>query len=172
MLSSQSVYHMALGFERELGLSYWDDVCPPTSGVHIRAGNGEGLLVNWRARMKAPGQSVDQRIKMPRWMEEFQRHGGQLLIKEANVAELERYAETSDLVIVANGKGEIGKLFERDAERSRFDKPMRTISLTYVHGMLPRSDYSALNISINPGVGEYVNFPCISHCGPCDIINL
>ena len=56
VLSSPSMYEMALGFERELGLSSWDDVCPPTSGVHIRAGNGEGLLVNWRARMKAPGQ--------------------------------------------------------------------------------------------------------------------
>ena len=105
-------------------------------------------------------------------MEEFQRQGGQLLIEEASVAELERYAETSNLVIVASGKGEIGKLFERDAERSQFDKPMRTISLTYVHGMLPRSDYCALNISINPGIGEYVNFPGITHCGPCDIINL
>ncbi len=76
VLPSQSMYDMALGFECELGLSYWDDVCPSTSGVHIRGGNGEGLLVNWRARMKAPGQSVDQRIKIPRWMEEFQRQGG------------------------------------------------------------------------------------------------
>ncbi len=49
---------------------------------------------------------------------------------------------------------------------------MRTISLTYVHGMLPRSDYSALNISINPGIGGYVNFPGITDCWPCDIINL
>lgn len=172
VLSSQSMYDMALGFERELGLALWDDICPPTVGVHLRAGSGEGLGVDWRARMKAPGQSVDQRIKMPRWMEEFQRQGGNLVIEEAGLAELERYADSSDLVIVASGKGEIGKLFERDAERSVFDRPQRTISLTYVHGMLPRSDYSALNISINPGIGEYVNFPCITHTGPGDIINL
>ena len=172
VLSSQSMYDMALGFERELGLALWDDICPPTVGVHLRAGHGEGLGVDWRARMKAPGQSVDQRIKMPRWMGEFQRQGGNLVIEEAGLAELERYADSSDLVIVASGKGEIGKLFERDAERSVFDRPQRTISLTYVHGMLPRSDYSALNISINPGIGEYVNFPCITHTGPGDIINL
>jgi len=172
VLSSQSMYDMALGFERELGLALWDDVCPPTHGVHMRAGNGEGLLVDWRARMKAPGQSVDQRIKMPRWMKEFEHQGGNLVIEEAGLEELERYAQQSDLVIVAAGKGEIGKLFERDAERSQFDRPMRTISLTYVHGMLPRTDYSALNISINPGVGEYVNFPCITHTGAGDIINL
>jgi len=127
VLSSQSMYDMALGFERELGLALWDDICPPTMGVHMRAGNGEGLGVDWRARMQAPGQSVDQRIKMPRWMTEFQRHGGNLIIEEAGLAELERYAESSDLVIVASGKGEIGALFERDAERSVFDRPQRTI---------------------------------------------
>jgi len=172
VLSSQSMYDMALGFERELGLALWDDCCPPTVGVHMRAGSAEGLAVDWQARMHAPGQSVDQRIKMPRWMDEFERQGGNLIIEEAGLAELERYAESSDLVIVASGKGEIGKLFERDDERSVFDRPMRTISLTYVHGMKPRSDYRALGININPGVGEYVNFPCITHTGPGDIINL
>lgn len=172
VLSSQSMYDMALEFERELGLSFWDDSCPPTTGVHLRAGNEQGLLIDWRARMPAPGQSVDQRIKMPRWMAEFERLGGSLVIEEAGLAELERYAAASDLVIVASGKGEIGKLFERDAERSAFDRPLRTISLTYVHGMLPREDYSALNISVNPGIGEYVNFPCLTHSGAGDIINL
>lgn len=172
VLSSQSMYDMALSFERELGIAFWDEECPPTKGVHLRAGNGDGLLIDWRALMHAPGQSVDQRIKMPRWMQEFERLGGNLIIAEAGIDDLERYTQESDLVIVASGKGDIGKLFERDAERSQFDKPMRTISLTYVHGMLPREDFSALNISINPGIGEYVNFPGMTHSGPCDIINL
>lgn len=173
VMSSQSMYDMALGYERELGLNFWDDSCPPIDGVHMRAGNSEGqLMINWTARMRAAGQSVDQRIKMPRWMKEFQKRGGRLEIKDADIADLERYAASSDLVIVSTGKGEIGKLFERDAQRSQFDRPMRTIGLTYVHDMLPKSDYSALNISINPGVGEYVNFPALTNSGPCDIINL
>ncbi|HLV16547.1 MAG TPA: styrene monooxygenase/indole monooxygenase family protein [Pseudomonas sp.] len=172
VLSSQSMYDMALGFERELDLALWDDECPPISGVHMRAGNQQGLMVDWRSRMKAPGQSVDQRIKMPRWMDEFVRQGGNLIIKDADIEALERYAANSDLVIVASGKGEIGKLFARDDQRSVFDRPQRCISLTYVHGMLPRSDYSALNISINPGIGEYINFPCLTLSGPADIINL
>lgn len=173
VMSSQSMYDMAVGYERELGLAWWDDSCPPITGVHMRAGNSEGqTLIDWRSPMAAPGQSVDQRIKMPAWMREFERRGGQLLIEEADLAALERYAEASDLVLVASGKGEIGQLFERDAERSTFDRPMRTISLTYVHGMKPRSDYSALNISINPGIGEYVNFPALTLSGACDIINL
>lgn len=173
VMSSQSMYDMAVGYERELGLAFWDGVCPPISGVHFRAGDRSGQTpIDWRSPMGAPGQSVDQRIKMPVWMAEFERRGGRLLIEDAGVADLERYAAGSDLVVVSTGKGEVGKLFERDAERSTFDQPLRTISLTYVHGMKPRDDYSALNISVNPGIGEYVNFPALTLSGPCDIINL
>lgn len=173
VLSSQSMYAMALGHERELGLNFWDDACPPIDGVHMRVGAGEGeLMIDWTARLHASGQSVDQRIKMPRWMKEFEKRGGKLVIEDAGIDDLERYAAGSDLVIVASGKGEIGKLFARDAERSQFDQPLRTIGLTYVHGMLPKRDYSALNIGIHPGVGEYINFPALTTSGPCDIINL
>lgn len=170
--SSQSMYNMALSLERELGIAFWDDVAPLTDGVHIRAGQGDMLMVDWRARMTAPGQSIDQRIKMPRWMEEFEKRGGKLLLLDADIDALEQFAADSDLVIVATGKGEIGKLFERDESRCVFDKPQRCISLTYVHGMKPREDYSALNISLNPGIGEFVNFPCLTLSGPADIINL
>lgn len=173
VLSSQSMYAMALGHERELGLNFWDDACPPIDGVHMCVGTGEGeLMIDWSARMHAAGQSVDQRIKMPRWMKEFEQRGGKLVIEDAGIDDLERYAASSDLVIVASGKGEIGKLFARDAERSQFDQPLRTIGLAYVHGMLPKRDHSALNIGIHPGVGEYINFPALTNSGPCDIINL
>lgn len=173
VMSSQSMYDMAVGYERALGLALWDSECPPISGVHMRAGGSDGkLMIDWRSPMAAAGQSVDQRIKMPVWMREFERRGGRLLIEEVDIDALECHAAQSDLVVVSTGKGEIGRLFERDAERSVFDRPQRTISLTYVHGMKPRADYSALNISINPGIGEYINFPALTHSGPCDIINL
>jgi hypothetical protein len=80
--------------------------------------------------MAANGQSVDQRIKDARWMEGSTPRW-QLVIQEAGILETEQYAKDSDLVLVATGKGELGKLFERDAERSVFDRPMRTIALTY-----------------------------------------
>jgi hypothetical protein len=131
-----------------------------------------GTLIDFRARMSANGQSVDQRVKMPKWMDEFQRRGGNLVIGEVDMNELERLAETADLVLVATGKGDLGKLFERDALRCTFDRPQRSIALTYVHGMVPRDDFTALNININPGVGELVHFPALTHSGPCDIINI
>ena len=173
ILSSQSMYDLAVSHERALDIAYWDDTCPAIDGIHVRAGNAEmGLPIDFRARMSARGQSVDQRLKMPRWMNEFEKRGGNLVIADVGVADLERYAQESDLVIVAAGKGEIGKMFERDADRSQFDRPQRTIALTYVHGMVPRDDFTALNININPGIGELVHFPGLTLSGPCDIINI
>ena len=52
-------------------------------------------------------------------MKTFTERGGELLIREAGVADLENYARSSDLVILAGGKGDIVKLFERDAEPRR-----------------------------------------------------
>lgn len=170
--SSQSMYHMAVSQEREQGLLFWDDTCPPLQGMHVRAGNSEaGVMVDFRTRM-AEGQAVDQRLKFPRWMKEFERLGGKLVIQDVGLNEAEQWAEASDLLIVATGKGDLGKLFERDAARCQFDGPQRITALTYVHGMKPRDDFGAININVNPGVGEFVHFPGLTLSGACDIINL
>ena len=103
-------------------------------------------------------------------MQEFERRGGTLEIREATVRDLEDYAAASDLTIVAAGKGDIAKLFERDAEKSPFDKPQRALALTYLHGMTPRPDHSAVNFNLIPTVGEYFVFPALTNSGVCDIM--
>jgi hypothetical protein len=103
-------------------------------------------------------------------MAEFTRRGGEILYKEATVDDLEAWSQSYDLVIVAAGKGAIAQLFERDAERSFYDKPQRALALTYVHGMAPRAEYSAVSFNLIPGVGEYFVFPALTTSGPCDIM--
>ena len=88
----------------------------------------------WVYTLDKPGQAVDQRVKYPGWMKKFTECGGELVIHEAGIADLENYARGGDLVILAGGKGDIVKLFERDAERRLFDKPQRALALTYVTG--------------------------------------
>lgn len=56
-------------------------------------------------------------------MTEFVKRGGELMIREAGIDELEAGARNHDLVVVASGKGEISALFERDGSKSLFDKP-------------------------------------------------
>ena len=171
--SSQCMFANALDHERALGIEFWEDSCPPVEGIGLAVPNPEApgeKLIDWAARLDRVAQSVDQRVKFPRWMEHFEASGGDLVMHEATVADLERYADTSDLVVVASGKGEIGRFFERDAERSQFDQPMRALALTYVTGMTPRPEHSAVCFNLCPGVGEYFVFPAETIGGACEIM--
>jgi Styrene monooxygenase A putative substrate binding domain len=171
VMSSQCMFDTALTHERSLGLDFWGEECPPVEGVGLTVPDPEGgIAFSWAARLDAPANSVDQRVKMPRWIAEFETRGGKVDLVDAGVEDLERYAADSDLVIVAAGKGDVARLFERDAERSQFDKPQRALALTYVNGLTPRDDYSAVSFNIIPGVGEYFVFPALTTTGPCEIM--
>jgi hypothetical protein len=79
-------------------------------------------------------------------------------------------ARKNDLVIVAAGKGEIAKIFERDATRSPYDKPMRALALTYVAGMEQTRPNRGVTFNAMPGVGEYFVMPGITTAGDCEIM--
>ncbi|WP_244142369.1 type VI secretion system baseplate subunit TssF [Burkholderia vietnamiensis] len=117
VLSSQCMFDTALQVERDLGLNQWEAQCPPVQAIGLAITNpkGGGKLADWSARLDLPAQAVDQRIKIPAWMELLEARGGRLLIQDSGVAELELLAATHDLVVLAAGKGEVVKLFERAA---------------------------------------------------------
>lgn len=165
--SSQCMFDMALQHERDLGINFWDNDCPWVDGIGFSI---MGTDISWSHRLDKPAQSVDQRVKMPVWMNRFEELGGDLQIQEVSLADLDRMEKQCDLLLVASGKGEIGKMFERDAVKSAFDKPMRALGLTYVKNMKPRDEYSAVQFNLIPGVGEYFSFPALTTNGPCDIL--
>jgi styrene monooxygenase A-like protein len=175
VMSSQFMFANALDTERELGINFWDDTCPWVEGMQFSIPHpeqrGEKALY-FASRLDRPGQSVDQRVKYPRWLEHFGAIGGTLRIHEATVADFEQYAEESDLVIVSAGKGEVASLFQRNAERSPFETPMRALALTYVTGMTPRPEHTAVCFNLAPGVGEYFVFPALTTTGECEIMVL
>jgi hypothetical protein len=173
IMSSQFQFDESLDTERRLDINFWEDECPKTEGIGFALAGPDGsLALSWAAKLDRPGMSVDQRVKFPRWMEEVEKRGGKLSIRAAGMAELEELAEVNDLVVVASGKGEIGRLFERDSERSEFDQPMRALALAYVTGMQPRKDFTAVSFSLVPGVGELFWFPGLTTTGACDMIVL
>lgn len=175
VLSSQCMFDTALQNEREVGLSFWEKECPTVDSINFVVPSPDqpgAKSIDWNGKLDKPAQSVDQRVKIPVWMSEFERRGGTLEIKEAGIADLETYAASSDLTIVAAGKGDIARLFERDAEKSPFDKPQRALALTYVHGMTPRPEHSAVCFNLIPGVGEYFVFPALTNSGACEIMVL
>jgi hypothetical protein len=173
VMSSQCMFDAALQHERDLGLAFWEMDCPPIEGISLAVPTPDGIgakAIDWASRLDGHAQSVDQRVKIPGWMEELERRGGSLVIHDAGVDDLERYTQEHDLVVAAAGKGEIVRLFERDAGRSPYEQPMRALALTYVTGMTPRPEYSAVCFNLVPTVGEYFVFPALTTTGACEIM--
>jgi hypothetical protein len=173
VLSSQCMFDASLQIERDFGLNQWEHLCPPVQGVGLTVPHPEqrgAKLIDWAARLDRYAQAVDQRVKMPAWMELFVQRGGRLVLQDAGVDELEALAASHELTVVSAGKGEIVRLFERDPVRSTFDQPMRALALTYVEGMAPRKPFSRVCFNIIPGVGEYFAFPALTTTGPCEIM--
>jgi|SRR5579864_2518031 len=172
VMSSQCMFDAALQTERDLGLNDWEAECPPIEGISLAvpAPDGSGKAIDWASRLDDYAQSVDQRVKMPGWMDRLEREGGRLVIHDVGVEDLDRYTQDHDLVIVAAGKGEIVRLFERVPERSPYEQPMRALALTYVSGMTPRPEYSAVCFNLVPTVGEYFVFPALTTTGECEIM--
>jgi 2-polyprenyl-6-methoxyphenol hydroxylase-like FAD-dependent oxidoreductase len=171
VMSSQCMFNAALQHERDLGINHWETPCPDIEGISLAAPGSEGgKMIDWAARLQRPAQSVDQRLKIPAWMDELENKGGEIVLKDVTVPDLETYARQYDLVIVAAGKGEVAQLFERDPSRSPYSAPQRALALTYVTGMEPRPEFSAVCFNLIPTVGEYFVFPALTTSGPCEIM--
>ena len=171
VMSSQFMFASSLQTERDLGINFWEKECPRVEGISFGVPSPDGgKAIDWVGRLDNYGQSVDQRVKMPGWIEELERRGGRMELHDVGVEDLERFTQSNDLVIVAAGKGEIVRLFERDADRSPYDKPMRALALTYVTGITPRPEYAAVCFNLMPAVGEYFVFPALTTTGECEIM--
>jgi flavin reductase (DIM6/NTAB) family NADH-FMN oxidoreductase RutF len=171
VMSSQCMFDSALELERNLGLNAWEEACPRVEGMSFTVPDGfGGKIMDWSARLDGYAQSVDQRLKIPRWMGEFARRGGELRIQSAGLDELEGCTQTHDLVIVASGKGAISARFETDLSRSPFAQPQRALALTYVRNVRPRERLTAVSFNLIPNVGEYFVFPALTTTGACEIM--
>lgn len=114
----------AVQAERDPGIEFWADTCPPVEGISVvvpHPAQPGAKVIDWVGRLERNAYLVDQRIKIPRWMQAFEKPGGRLVLKEASLSDMELYAREDDLVIVASGKGGIGRMFDRDASRSPCD---------------------------------------------------
>lgn len=173
ILSTQCMFGSSREIERAAGMNLWDNASPPVEGVHLRVAGPDGMpVLSWSAPLDQPGQSVDQRLKMPAWMELFVQRGGDLVIEKADIASLERHARGSELLVVAAGKGEIGALFARDEARSPFGQPQRILAASCVHDYAPEQPFDGVVASMIPGVGEYFVMPGLTLNGPCHFMIL
>jgi 2-polyprenyl-6-methoxyphenol hydroxylase-like FAD-dependent oxidoreductase len=173
VLSSQCVFANARAEERSLGLDLWANSAPAIAGIRIQvaAPDGSGAkVIGFDGLFTGPAHSIDQRLKFSTLMQVFEQKGGGVEICDVGIAELERFAADSDLVVVAAGKAELSNLFARDPARSPFDKPMRALALVYVSGMEHHAGPLCVTATLVPGVGELFMIPALTLSGPCDIL--
>jgi 2-polyprenyl-6-methoxyphenol hydroxylase-like FAD-dependent oxidoreductase len=174
VMSTQAMFDAALQHERELGLNFWEDQAPSFEGIAVSlAGPDGGRAIQFVGRLDAYAQSVDQRVKMPGWMEALEQRGGKVIIHGVTVSDLDKLVSRYDLTIVAAGKGELVNLFGREPARSPYAAPQRALAVAYVNGLTrppETADFGTVNINLVPGVGELFIMPCLTTTGPCDIL--
>jgi hypothetical protein len=183
--SSQTMHTTSIQHEREFGLRLWDDIYHGYDGAQFNVLDpSNAQRVSSFSRRLGPQNgysdllmdSIDQRVKMPSWIYRFEELGGHMEYAEADIASLERYAEQSDLVLVASGKGEIGGLCERDSDKSIFNEPQRALGLAYVKNMAPIPSRHhgeirrGLAWNAHPGIGEYFSLNALTINGECDVM--
>lgn len=175
--STTFMFESSLKLERALGLNFWEELAPYAEGIHVdfRAPDGAvGLTVQGRLHDNH-GQAVDMRTKFHRWMDEFARRGGRLVIKSVSLADLDDIAAANDLTVVAAGKGAIAALFERDDEKSVHSVPPRNLAAVLVTGSnltgpRPWRDipFRPMRFNFIAGAGEYFSLPYYTHAkGEC-----
>src|SRR3954454_20758408 len=128
-------FDLALSYERELGLNFWDDAAPKGEGVFLTfCPTLRNPLIRLVGRFRAPFQAVDVRLQSWRWMNEFENRGGNIVIEQVTVDRLGEIAAAHDLTIVATGRADLCRIFERDHSRSTYDKPQRNLAMVTVTG--------------------------------------
>lgn len=174
VMSTQAMFYPALQRERDLGLNFWEDDAPSyDSHVYTLRWPDGNVALNYPGQFRDYAQSVDQRVKMSAWLEEFEDRGGRVVIHGVTVSDLDRLVPRYDLAIVAAGKGELVNMFARDPSRSPYTEPQRSLAVAYVNGVQARQDYPdirAASINFVAGFGEIYVLPALTTSGPCEIV--
>jgi len=162
IMSTQALFHDACATERAQGLDFWAAQCPPIEGIAVNVSppgaRGQPAL-SFAARLDQPAYSVDQRLKIGAWLREFERRGGAVLIEQADIQRTDLLSAEHDLTLIASGKGDLGRLFENDPQRSPFHAPQRHLALAYLKSARPRAEHSAVSFTLIPGAGEIFVLP-------------
>lgn len=168
VMSSQVTFESALEVETTLGVTRLLPVSPPLGRMEYDVRRLDGTASSFAVPLASPAHSVDLRIKIPALLDEIERQGGKVVVRNAGVEDLEELAATHDLVVVSTGRGGLAGIFEDDPDRSPYSSPQRCVSLTYLRDVTP-ADGPSLRYHAIEGVGECFTCPALGVDGPCDI---
>ena len=176
LMNTAAFFKDAQEKERELGLNFWDDVAPRGRGIHLEVHTPDGETISKIEAKFGGGQlyaeGIDYRIKIPKWMEEFQKRGGNLVIRAISKAHLAELADQYDLVFVAVGKADLRDIFPRDDERSVFTEAPRYMGVLLLKGedllsatAWPEVGFPHLRLHTVIGIGDIFSIPMYTYPG-------
>ncbi|PRY02353.1 styrene monooxygenase/indole monooxygenase family protein [Allonocardiopsis opalescens] len=167
-VSMQILYHSACAAEREYGLDFWEGRLPPINGMRITGHlPGGATAFDWTGRLDAPAQSIDERVKMAVWQQEFEERGGKVVLHGATVSDLDRLTGMFDLTIVATGHSGLAEMFEADGSRPLARMPKVATAIAYLEASAAYPDADVVGVDIVPGLGHVIAWPGYSVNGPC-----
>lgn len=73
-----------------------------------------------------------------RWTLDLEARGGRVVVEAVTLERLDAIAAENDLTIVAAGRADLARVFPRDAARSRYDRPQRSLAMVVVRGAAMR----------------------------------
>jgi 2-polyprenyl-6-methoxyphenol hydroxylase-like FAD-dependent oxidoreductase len=162
LLNSVAHHHPTLERERQLGVHHWDAAEYGYVCHHHYLGGPAPMA--FRGDFASPSSAIDYRLYLPRLMGDFEDRGGRVVVRSVQADDLDRLATGHDLLVVASGRGTLGGLFGRRADKSPYDKPQRRLCVALWHGIRP-ADPKGVTLSISPGHGELVEIPIYSFDG-------
>jgi Styrene monooxygenase A putative substrate binding domain len=128
-------FSIALDFERELGLNYWEKEAAWVDYAHVLlCPDVNNRLMTLCGRLAEPACAIDLRLQSHRWMLEFEKKGGRIVIENVSPSKLDEIANEHELTLVSSGRGELQRLFERDPERSTHSTPPRKLMMIGITG--------------------------------------
>ncbi|RJF69025.1 FAD-binding oxidoreductase [Deinococcus cavernae] len=162
VLSTQCIFGDGLDTERRLGLNHWEGQGGEVETFSVNVAHpgvpGERLM-HFSSPLEFHGHAVDQRVKFAGWLRAFQEAGGTVVMQAATPESVDDLAATHDLTLISAGKGDLGKLFRKNPERTPYDAPQRQCSLVYVRNAAPRKNGQGVSANLIPGAGEIFIIP-------------
>ncbi|PXY31335.1 styrene monooxygenase subunit StyA [Prauserella muralis] len=155
-------HHVTVERERRLGVDHWDIGEYGYFGHHHYIGGPSPL--RFPGFFAAPSRALDYRIYLPRLLEDFLSRGGGFEVRPVQPADVVTLSERHDLVVIASGRGSMGTVFPRRADRSPYDTPQRRLCAGLYEGVAP-TDPKGVTMSISPGHGELLEIPMYSFAG-------
>ncbi|RWD98767.1 styrene monooxygenase/indole monooxygenase family protein [Mesorhizobium sp.] len=166
------LYAEVIDIERELGMDFWSDKMFPAQGVLLEsaryAGDPEATVMKGRLEYGRSGGAIDQRMRIHRWLEDFEALGGRLVIEGVTPERADKIALENNLTVLAAGKADLGRLIPRDDHRSFYDRPQRNLAMTIVRSKSgkhvkdwysDRTPYSSTKFDFFADSGEYFAVP-------------